>query len=46
MVQKKKSGLEKARKRLMRLALRQTHLYRQLFMATVDKNDTVSFGFK
>ena len=26
--QKKKSGLEKARKRLMRLALRQTHLYR------------------
>jgi len=28
MVQKKKSGLEKARKRLMRLALRQTHLYR------------------
>ena len=32
MVQKKKSGLEKARKRLMRLALRQTHLYRQLFM--------------
>ena len=28
MVQKKKSGLKKARKRLMRLALRQTHLYR------------------
>ena len=28
MVQKKKSGPEKARKRLMRLAFRQTHLYR------------------
>ena len=29
MVQKKKSGLEKASKPLMRLALRQKHLYRQ-----------------
>ena len=33
MVQKKKSGLEKARKRLMRLTFRQTHLYRFVNMA-------------
>ena len=35
MVQKKKSGLEKARKRLMRLAFRQTHLYRFVNMVGV-----------
>ena len=45
MVQKKKSGLEKARKRLMRLALRQTHLYRQLFMPCVDGKDAFLSGF-
>ena len=33
MVQKKKSGLEKVRKRLMRLAFHQTHLYRFVNMA-------------
>ena len=35
MVQKKKSGLEKARKRLMRLAFRQTHLSRFVNMVRV-----------
>ena len=37
MVQKKKSGLEKARKRLMRLAFRQTHLYRFVNMVRVSR---------
>ena len=36
MVQKKKSGPEKARKRLMRLAFRQTHLYRFVNMVGVS----------
>ena len=39
MVQKKKSGPEKARKRLMRLAFHQTHLYRFVNMSyrnTID----------
>ena len=37
MVQKKKSGPEKARKRLMRLAFRQTHLYRFVNMVRVSR---------
>ena len=37
MVQKKKSGLEKARKRLMRLTFRQTHLYRFVNMAEMER---------
>ena len=37
MVQKKKSGLEKVRKRLMRLTFRQTHLYRFVNMAQQER---------
>ena len=39
MVWKKKSGPEKARKRLMRLAFRQTHLYRFVNMLCIDEKD-------
>ena len=46
MVQKKKSGLEKARKRLMRLALRQTHLYRFVNMSYRNTIDFLKFAFK
>ena len=44
MVQKKKSGPEKARKRLMRLAFRQTHLYRFVNMWRQDNRDVFAFS--
>ena len=45
MVQKKKSGLEKARKRLMRLAFRQTHLYRFVNMEVTPRFELGNEGF-
>ena len=45
MVQKKKSGLEKARKRLMRLAFHQTHLYRLVNMEVTPGFEPGNEGF-
>ena len=45
MVQKKKSGLEKARKRLMRLTFRQTHLYRFVNMEATPRFELGNQGF-
>ena len=45
MVQKKKSGPEKARKRLMRLAFRQTHLYRFVNMEVTPGFEPGNEGF-
>ena len=45
MVQKKKSGLEKARKRLMRLTFRQTHLYRFVNMEVTPRFELGNEGF-
>ena len=43
MVRKKKSGPEKARKRLMRLAFRQTHLYRLVNMVRPSGFEPLAF---
>ena len=45
MVRKKKSGPEKARKRLMRLAFRQTHLYRFVNMEVTPRFELGNEGF-
>ena len=45
MVRKKKSGPEKARKRLMRLAFRQTHLYRLVNMEVTPGFEPGNEGF-
>ena len=45
MVQKKKSGPEKARKRLMRLTFRQTHLYRFVNMEVTPRFELGNEGF-